>query len=165
MSTKRALPRFVIGLFSVVLACAVIAAGATPALAQGNPPLWFQFNVGSVDADENTSHVSVVLRDQATCKGDFLVYTAENWNYWGMPAMGDPVGRATDIGYGHAHVGCGTGTRRLLRSSWLRREPRLRVGRLRQRSRLRRTDRPRLGSMPEATVQTRRIAPAPASHP
>jgi hypothetical protein len=98
MSTKRTLPRFVIGLLSVALVLAVIAGGATPALAQGNPPLWYKFQVGSVDPDTETSFVSVVLRDQANCQGGFQVYTAENWNYWGMSTIGDPLGRATDIG-------------------------------------------------------------------
>lgn len=100
MKPKRVLPRVVAGLLCVAVALALIAAAAPPALAQGNPPLWFQFNVGSVDPDEDTSHVSVILRDQAHCQGGFTVSTAENWSYWRMPTMGDPVGRATDIGYG-----------------------------------------------------------------
>jgi hypothetical protein len=98
MIEKRMLPRFVAGLLGVVAIVILLVAGAAPVSAQGNPPLWFQFNVGSVDPDEITSHVSVVLRDQPQCKGGFQVYTAESWSYWGASTQGDPVGRSNSIG-------------------------------------------------------------------
>ena len=98
MSKKRVLPRFVSGLFCVALVAVLAVVGVTPASAQGNPPLWFQFNVGRVDPEKLTSHVSVVLRDQAQCKGGFRVYTADSWSYWGASTQGDPVGWSNAIG-------------------------------------------------------------------
>lgn len=103
MRTRRALPRSVSGLLCIALIVILGAAGATPALAldtttRGTAPLWFQFNVGSVDPDTKTSHVSVTLRDQAQCRGGFQVFASGSYSFWDTPDEEDLVGRATDIG-------------------------------------------------------------------
>ena len=99
--------RVLSGPVSVLLCAAMIvilsATGASTALAldsttTGNAPLWFQFNVGSV-ANEETSHVSVTLHQQAACAGGFQIFASGSWGYWDTPTEEDWIGSATDIGY------------------------------------------------------------------
>lgn len=104
MRTRRIVPRSVAGLLCVALVVVLGAAGASPALAQNgssgmDPPLWFQFNVGSVDPDRNTSHVSVTLREQAACGSGFTIFAGGAWSYWGTPDEADCMGAGTDIGH------------------------------------------------------------------
>jgi len=100
MKHRQLISGTVLGVLCIALVAVLLAAGASPVTAQGNAPVWVQFNVGRPAPDEGTSHVSVVLRDQASCKGGFEVYTCDCWNYWGSSEMGPPLGKSDEVAYG-----------------------------------------------------------------
>lgn len=78
-------------MFAAVSATPVYAADDA---ATGNQPLWFKFSVGHVEDELNTL-VTVSLKDQANCGGQFRVLASGPWGFWDNLEEGDWIGVAT----------------------------------------------------------------------
>ena len=96
MIPTKTLPRSVTVLLCVALAAILFSVWASPAFAAeeaqaANTPLWFKFVVGRVE-DQSTSDVTVSLRNQAACGGQFQVFSGGSWNFWDTPDEEDWMG-------------------------------------------------------------------------
>ena len=96
MNSTKMLPRSVTILLCVALAAILFAVWTGPVFAAeeaqtANAPMWFKFVVGKVE-DQHSSDVTVNLRNQAACGGQFQVFSGGGWSYWGTPEAEDWIG-------------------------------------------------------------------------
>lgn len=96
MNPTKMLPRSVTVLLCVALAAILFAVWAGPVFAAeeaqtANAPMWFKFVVGRVE-DQYSNDVTVSLRNQPACGGQFQVFSGGGWGFWDTPDEEDWMG-------------------------------------------------------------------------